>query len=362
MTVHPKTEKVNLKALSYGALQDLVASWGAPSFAARQVWQWLYEKGEHRIERMTNIASPIRLRLTEETVVPVLKIRHHQTSKDGAVKYVMEGYDGQSFESVYLPTSTHNTVCVSTQVGCPVGCPFCATGQMGFRRNLLAAEMVEQVQRIEQDQKAVIRNIVLMGMGEPLLNYDEVAVGVRIWHELKGLSWKRVTLSTSGYLPGMEQLVADRLPVRLALSLHAPVNALRDQLVPLNKKYPLESLWPVCKAYSKYLGEPVTLEYVLLGGVNDTPAMARALVKVASGLACKVNVIPWNPIGQTDYHQPTEGRQRGFVNTLRHKGIQVTVRKERGVEINAACGQLLLKNDKEEKEEKEDREEKSEII
>jgi len=335
----------SLKHLTLEGLTHLVKGWGEPSYTAHQLWRWLYEKGETDPHRMTNLSAKTRYKLAEMGEIPTLRVIQRQVSRDGTVKYVLQGYDGQGFEAVWLPSPSHHTVCISTQIGCPVQCPFCATGQMGWTRNLSVGEIVDQIHVIEKDQQAAVRNIVLMGMGEPLLNYGAVKEAVSIWREVKGLSWKHMTLSTSGYLPGLERLVADRWLVRLALSLHSPINELRDRLVPLNKTYPLESLWPLCRAYTEYAREPVTLEYVLLGGVNDSPALARALVRVASQFASKVNVIPWNPIGRTDFHPPLERDQKRFVDILRQKGIRVTLRKARGVDIDAACGQLLVKRE-----------------
>ena len=341
-------KKLDLKALSLDQLGVAVKEWGLPSFTAKQIWRWIYEKGETDINHMTDLSVEARRRLEQEVVIPELAIAQKFSSRDGTVKYLLQGYDGQAFESVYLPTrkesGEYNTVCVSTQVGCAVKCPFCATGQMGFSRNLRTAEIVDQIHVIEHDQHQVVRNVVLMGMGEPLLNYEETIEAVRIWREVKGLSWKRITLSTSGYLPGLQRLVEEKVPVRLALSLHAPVNALRDILVPLNKKYPLGTLLPLCKAYSEYSGSSVTFEYVLLKDVNDSLEMAEALVKLASQVSCKINIIPWNAVGQTEYQRPGDAQMNAFVSALRQKGVLAHLRRERGSDIQAACGQLKLEH------------------
>jgi 23S rRNA (adenine2503-C2)-methyltransferase len=340
--------------LSLDALRTAVVALGQPAYRAQQVSGWLYRSTAADFEAMTNLPLTLRRALAERYRFGALEAVTERVSSDGETrKALLRLSDGQQVESVLMRYPQRSdgtgaeraTVCVSTQVGCPVRCSFCATGLMGFARNLTSGEILEQALyflRWSRRQPPLVRNVVFMGMGEPLLNYDATMAAVeRLVHpEGAGLGVHRLTVSTSGWLPGIERLTRDPLAVRLAVSLHAPNDALRDELVPLNRRFPVSDLFAACHAYQGHTGRRVTFEYTLMDGVNDTPALARELATLVGGLDAHVNLIPMNPVAGLPYAPSSWEAVEAFHAVLRERGVICTVRREMGRDIQAACGQL----------------------
>jgi 23S rRNA (adenine2503-C2)-methyltransferase len=336
--------RVSLLALSIEGLQALLRSWGEPRYRADQVWQWLYLRLAASPEEMTNIPRALRRRLAEETAITALEVAGCEASDDGeTTKLLFRTADGQAFETVLMRYPERNTVCVSSQIGCAVGCDFCATGQAGLVRDLGADEIVAQVlhaARLLRDEGRTLTNVVLMGMGEPLLNYDAVWRAIGNLHEGMGLGMRRFTISTSGIVPGIERLAAEGTAVGLAVSLHAPDDALRDRLVPINRRYPIEALLAAVARHAEATGRRPTFEYVLIDGVNDAPAHAERLAERLRGTLCHVNLIPLNATPGCDLQPSPTRRVLAFRDVLLARGIETTVRLSRGSEIRAGCGQL----------------------
>jgi 23S rRNA (adenine2503-C2)-methyltransferase len=355
--MHP--EPINLLGLDAPALTQLVGQWGGKPFRARQLQKWVHQRNTSCFEDMTDLARDFRAQLTEQCVVQAPAVLTQQRSSDGTRKWLFDVGQGNAIESVFIPEDDRGTLCISSQAGCNVGCRFCSTGHQGFNRNLTAAEIVGQLwwarhellkdidsSRLAAGEKIadtrVISNVVMMGMGEPLLNYDPVVTAVRLMLDdnAYGLSRRRVTISTSGVVPMMDRLSQD-CPVALAVSLHAPNDALRDQLVPLNKKYPLAELLAACERYLEFAPRDfITFEYVMLDGVNDSDQHAHELVDLVRRVHCKLNLIPFNPFPASGLKRSAAARIKTFSQILSDAGIVTTVRKTRGDDIDAACGQL----------------------
>ncbi len=358
------TEPINLLGMDASALTQLVGQWGGKPFRARQLQKWIHQRGVSQFEDMTDLAREFRAQLSEHCVIQATPVLTQQRSTDGTRKWLFDVGQGNAIESVFIPEDDRGTLCISSQAGCNVACRFCSTGHQGFNRNLTTAEIVGQLwwarRELMQDMASarlesrhddvpaqpadprVISNVVMMGMGEPLLNYEPVVGAVKLMLDdnAYGLSRRRVTVSTSGVVPMMDRLSQD-CPVALAVSLHAPNDALRDQLVPLNKKYPLNELLSACERYLKYAPRDfITFEYVMLDGVNDTDQHARELIQIARRLHCKLNLIPFNPFPGSGLQRSTASRIRIFSQHLMDAGIVTTVRRTRGDDIDAACGQL----------------------
>jgi 23S rRNA (adenine2503-C2)-methyltransferase len=335
--------RINLLDFDLAGLEALAVALGHKPFHGRNLFKWLHKHGITDFDAMTDLAKPLRTVLaTSYTVVPP-RIALEQPSADGTVKWVMELADGQRIETVYIPEERRDTVCISSQVGCALNCAFCSTARQGFNRNLSVGEIIGQVWHATRYLGRAPSNIVLMGMGEPLANFDAVVKATAIMQDDLAymVSKFRVTLSTSGIVPNIYRLreVSD---IALAVSLHAPDNALRDQLVPINRKYPLEALLPACKAF---VGDDkrrrITWEYVMLDGINDSLGHAKALIRLLEGIPSKVNLIPFNPFPGSDLHStPPEGVD-AFRQRLLRAGLVAMTRKTRGDEIAAACGQLV---------------------
>ena len=355
--MHP--EPINLLGLDAPALTQLVGQWGGKPFRARQLQKWVHQRNTSCFDDMTDLARDFRAQLTEQCVVQAPAVLTQQRSSDGTRKWLFDVGQGNAIESVFIPEDDRGTLCISSQAGCNVGCRFCSTGHQGFNRNLTAAEIVGQLwwarhellkeidsSRLQVGEKIadtrVISNVVMMGMGEPLLNYDPVVTAVRLMLDdnAYGLSRRRVTISTSGVVPMMDRLSQD-CPVALAVSLHAPNDALRDQLVPLNKKYPLAELLAACERYLEFAPRDfITFEYVMLDGVNDSDQHAHELVDLVRRVHCKLNLIPFNPFPASGLKRSAAARIKTFSQILSDAGIVTTVRKTRGDDIDAACGQL----------------------
>lgn len=349
----PIQNKVNLLDFSREKLTHFFAEQGEKPFRANQLIKWLHQMCVDNLDDMTNLSKALREKLAEHCIIKAPEIITDQTSSDGTHKWLLRLDDGNCIETVFIPEGDRGTLCVSSQVGCALDCTFCSTARQGFSRNLSVAEIIGQVwvakRTLQPDPKAnrVISNIVMMGMGEPMLNFENVidAMQLMLDDNAYGLSKRRVTLSTSGVVPAIDKL-ADRLNVALALSLHAPNDRLRDQLVPLNKKYPIKEVLAACQRYLDKIDsvrEKITIEYVLLAGVNDSDEHAHELANLVKNLPCKINLIPFNPFPSTKYQTSSNNRTHRFKDILVDKGCVTTRRKTRGEDIDAACGQLAGK-------------------
>ncbi len=341
--------KINLLDLDRPGLQAFFVELGEKPFRASQVIKWIYQGGVADFDEMTNLSKALRDKLKQHAEVRAPEIATEQYSNDGTIKWALRLDSGNCIESVFIPEADRATLCISSQVGCALECSFCSTAQQGFNRNLSVGEIIGQLWVANRalnvtprpDQR-VISNVVLMGMGEPLLNFDNVvkAMSLMMDDDSYGLSKRRVTLSTSGVIPAMDRLkeVSD---VSLAVSLHAPNDELRNQLVPLNRKYPIKELLAACRRY--VIDGPrrrVTFEYVMLDGVNDSLEQARALVRLLRDVPAKVNLIPFNPFPGTGYRTSSWARINAFRDILMEAGLMTMTRKTRGDDIDAACGQL----------------------
>ena len=346
-----ETKKINLLDLNRQGIRDFFADLGEKPFRADQVMKWLYHYCIDDFDEMTNLNKALRAKLKEVAEVKAPVIKTQQQSADGTIKFAMELEDGQEVESVWIPEDDRATLCVSSQVGCALECTFCSTGQQGFNRNLKVSEIIGQVWRVnkllgpfgETNVKAVT-NVVMMGMGEPLLNVKNVVPAMELMMEDFGfgLSKRRVTLSTSGVVPALDKLV-DQIDVALAISLHAPTNELRDEIVPINKKYPIEEFLASSRRYVERskAQTKVTVEYVMLDHINDSTDQAHQLAKVLKDTPSKINLIPFNPFPGSDYGRSSNSRIDRFSKVLMDYGYTVIVRKTRGDDIDAACGQLV---------------------
>jgi 23S rRNA (adenine2503-C2)-methyltransferase len=352
--------RVNLFGLDRDSLREAFAQMGEKPFRADQVMLWIYRRGVDDFAQMTNLAKDLRTRLQSMFEIRTPELLAEQESRDGTRKWVLRVGGGQAVETVFIPESDRGTLCISSQVGCAMDCSFCSTGHQGFSRNLSTAEIVAQVwfaartlgggpqvragTRPPPQTERIISNVVFMGMGEPLANYGAVLPAVRILLDDFGfgLSKRRVTVSTSGLVPFMDRLSRE-CDTALAVSLHAPNDALRDELVPINRKYPLAELMAACRRYTagKDRKTHIVYEYVMLDGVNDTALHARQLLTLLGGLPAKVNLIPFNPFPGTVYQRSPEQRIQAFARILRDKHLLTTIRRTRGDDIDAACGQLV---------------------
>ena len=339
---------VNLLDFDLAQLTAFFAEIGEKPFRAKQVLRWMHHFGESDFSRMSDLAKSLREKLSAVAVVQPPQLIKEQLSDDGTRKWLLDVGAGNGVETVFIPEDERGTLCVSSQVGCALECSFCSTGRQGFNRNLTVAEIIGQLwwanKALGRDPKGerIISNVVLMGMGEPLANFDNVvaALNIMLDDHAYGLSRRRVTVSTSGLVPAMDRL-RDTCPVALAVSLHAPNDALRDVLVPINKKYPLAELMSACRRYiEKAPRDFITFEYVMLDGVNDSVAHARELIALVRDVPCKFNLIPFNPFPMSGYDRSRPDAVRRFRDELVQAGLIATTRKTRGDDIDAACGQL----------------------
>ncbi len=343
------SEKVNLLNFDCQGLCHYLQSLGESSFRGKQLFQWIHQAGVADVNLMTNISKTLRAKLLEYTCIDMPEVVYDNTASDGTRKWLLRLDDGNCIEAVYIPERTRGTLCVSSQVGCALNCSFCSTAKQGFARNLSVAEIISQVwvavrSLSEEGGKHdhAVTNVVMMGMGEPLLNYNNVLTAMDIMKDdlAYGLAKRRVTLSTSGVAPGMLKLKQDS-DVALALSLHAPNDELRNELVPINKKYPLKEIMQICREYfPKGSKRVVTMEYVMLEGINDSEQHAKQLAKLLANVPCKLNLIPFNSYPKALYQCSPMPVIEQFKTYLQHKGILTTIRKTRGQDIDAACGQL----------------------
>lgn len=346
-------DTIDLYDLGQSELGELLASWKQPAFRARQLYRQLYVNLATDFDAMTDLPAALRTRLKEETCIGTLEMRREQIADDGETRKTLWGIGGDTvIESVLMRYPDRATVCVSSQAGCGMGCVFCATGKMGLLRNISSGQIVEQVlhfERLLRQQRAMgdsrvdhVTNLVFMGMGEPFANYDRWWQAVERLHDPAGynLGARNMTVSTVGLVPGIKRLAEARLPINLAVSLHAPNDELRSSLMPVNKRYPLDMLLGAVRDYTDITHRRVSFEYVLLQDQNDRPEHAAELAERITGMLCHVNLIPWNPIPGTPLERSHRRRVNAFQEELTKRGISCTVRIERGVEIAAACGQL----------------------
>lgn len=363
------TERFDLLDLDPAQLTGLLAKWGEPVYRVKQLERWVYHELADDFDAMTNLPHALRARLKEETEPGQLQVIAEREADDGLThKVLFRLRDGQTVETVLMqyldapgspenasdpPSVARRTVCISTQVGCPIGCPFCETGQAGFIRNLTVGEIVGQVTYVARRSRRAgyaalpITNVVIMGMGEPLLKFDVTwrAIEALTDPERFGLGARRVTVSTSGLIPGIKKLIEKRSQVNLAVSLHAPDDELRNVLVPINRKYPLRDLMAVCREYVEQTRRRITFEYALMDRINDSQEQAQALAHVLGGLLCHVNLIPLNPTSASPYQRTPYARVKAFEQILRQAGVPTTLRVEKGIEIAAGCGQLRQQYD-----------------
>jgi len=347
--------KVNLLGLDRKGLENFFSTLGEKPYRAQQLLKWIHFYGIQDFSAMTNVSQALRQKLSDVATLIAPEIAYENIASDNTCKWIVRLHDGNCVETVFIPESNRGTLCISSQVGCTLNCDFCSTGKQGFNRNLTPDEIIGQVwlavRRLSQVNNTsenpgahdrAITNVVMMGMGEPLLNLDNVLAAIRIMldDDAYGLSKRRVTVSTAGVVPKMLEL-REASDVALAVSLHAPNDELRNRLVPLNKKYPLKELMTVCKNYFKNDGRRcIMMEYVMLAGVNDSPSHAKELIKLLNGISAKVNLIPFNPFPNTAYQSSNKETIEHFHKILMAAGITTTTRKTRGEDIDAACGQL----------------------
>ena len=349
-------ERTELLGMSSAQLEAFAEEVGEPRYRGRQLYEWIYRKNTGSFFDMNNIPRDLRFRFDEIAHVSIPRVLKQRVAADNTRKFLIELEDKKKIETVVIPQSeskdTRYTICVSTQVGCPLQCAFCGTGLSGFQRNLQAFEIVGQVlasnreldRRIKRNDPKMITNVVFMGMGEPMLNYGEMIKSIYLINDQKGVNigQRHITVSTAGHVDGIRAMAAEKLQVNLAVSLHAANDGLRDQLVPLNKKYPINKLFEAVSDYIKNTGRRVTFEYVLLDGVNMDQKDVDNLVRLVKPLLANVNLIPYNKVEGVPYKAPDSNKANLFYRKLLQAGLTVTIRQERGVDIDAACGQLVV--------------------
>ena len=339
-------KKINLKALTRDEIEAYMKAEGLPQFRARQLIHWIYERLARSIEGITEFSRELRDELSEKAHISNLDLIERQTSEDGTEKHLFGLEDGETIESVLISEEDRFTLCISTQVGCALGCSFCLTGRLGLKRSLMPHEIVDQVIAVNRLlQPARVTNIVMMGMGEPLANTEAVIEALWRMTKLLQIPPRRITVSTAGIVPGIKLLGEKAPAVNLAISLNATTDSVRDAVMPVNKTYPIRKLIEACKAFPLQARRSIMFEYVLLNGVNDTPEDAKRLRRLLQGIPAKINLIPFNPSGESGFSRPDEGRVLAFQKILMDADILTMVRKSKGQDILAACGQLKAKYD-----------------
>ena len=321
-------------------LETLAESMGQPRFRGRQIAVWLYKRNVDGIDEMTNLPSDFQERLLQDSVLYRAKVITTNTSKDGTSKFLLELEDEQRIEAVLLPYEDRVSACVSTQVGCAAGCTFCATGMTGLVRNLTAGEIADEVLTLQKNSPRRLSHIVYMGMGEPLLNYDNVLKSIHILNDEIGIAMRHITIWTVGITPRIKQLAGEQLQLTLAISLNAPNDNLRRRMMPISEKYPLAELMAACKQYAESTHRRITFEYLLIRGLNDSIPLANELAALVKGILCNVNLIPYNTVEGLPLSRPSQAHVQAFRSVLEGAGVTVTQRMERGHTVSAACGQL----------------------
>lgn len=342
MTTNKTTQDLPLLGRSLAELSEWVESQGQPRYRGKQLHEWLYEKSARSIGDITVFPKSWReqFALNPSAEVGRSQIYLHKQTRDGTEKFLLKLADGEIVETVGIPTSKRLTVCVSTQVGCPMACDFCATGKGGFRRNLAKHEIIDQVLTVQEVMQQRVSHIVFMGMGEPLLNYDNLVGAIAVINKDIGIGQRNITVSTVGIPNQIPRFAEEHLQVTLAVSLHAPTQEVRAQVIPSADRYPLAALMNDCREYVDITGRRISFEYTLLAGVNDSPEQAEELANLIRGFQSHVNLIPYNPVDDADYKRPSERAIQTFVRILEDYKIAVSVRRTRGLEADAACGQL----------------------
>lgn len=337
-------EKINVKALNREELSAFVMDLGEPAFRAKQIFAWLY-RGVSAFEEMTDLGKALREKLGERACIGELKILKKQVSaQDGTRKYLFQLTDGNAIETVFMKYQHGNSICVSSQAGCRMGCRFCASGLTGLARSLAWWEISDQIIQVQRDTGERISNVVVMGTGEPFDNYENLAGFLRTVHDQEGLNlgYRSITVSTCGLVPQIRKFGEEFPQVNLAISLHASKDSTRGELMPINGKYPMAELLSACREHAEKTGRRVTFEYTLVSGVNDGQRQAEELASVLRGTLCHVNLIPLNPVKEREYRGSSKDFARKFQEALERRGIPATVRRELGADIDAACGQLRL--------------------
>jgi 23S rRNA (adenine2503-C2)-methyltransferase len=349
--------KTDIKSLIFGELQEQLRNLGEPPYRASQITDWLYKKRVDAIDKMTNLPEPLRQRLSETFALGKIDLIRVLGARDTTRKFLFRLADEKLIESVLIPASLalygrksdRRTICVSTQVGCAYGCKFCASGLEGFSRNLSPNEIVDQLIAVERATGEKIDNVVFMGMGEPLANLENVLGAIRIINAEWGLGIgaRHITISTSGLAPQIRKLAEEPLQIRLAVSLHGATDEVRNQIMPINRRYNIETLLSACDYYKAHKKQHLTFEYILIADVNDSDEQARLLSRHAQRLSAKVNLIPYNSVSGLPWKRPSEQRQERFLSILQSQRIPATLRREKGHDIDAACGQLRLQTERE---------------
>jgi len=333
----------DIKDLSFEEMTVYVKSIGEAPFRAVQIFAWVYQKLVQDFGRMSNLSSTLREKLKTDFVLSKQVVLKEDVSSDGTTKVLFGLEDNEKVETVLIPTPMRATVCISTQAGCKFGCRFCASGIGGWKRNLSCAEILSQILYMKRKaQQRALSHVVFMGVGEPLDNYDNLIKAIRIINSSKGISIaaRRITISTCGLIPEIEQLAKEGMQIELAISLHGSSNESRNILMPINKKYPVNDLIAVCKGYNKATKRQITFEYILIKDVTCTEKAANELGRLLNGLLCKINLIPYNRVDEFDHEPPSRNEMFAFKNRLTQQGIHATIRKPRGQDVSAACGQL----------------------
>ena len=343
------TDKLDIRSMSLDALGELLSDLGQPKFRALQIFKWL-QSGVESFDEMTNIPLNLRQKLEDISYIATVKALRRYVSKiDGTVKYVYELFDGELIESVLMKYEHGYTVCISTQVGCRMGCKFCASGIYGLTRNLTASEMLAQITYAQRDNNIRVSNIVMMGMGEPLDNFDNSVKFLKLVSDDNGLNigLRHISLSTSGVVTGIKKLAEYNMPITLSISLHAPNDEIRSSTMPVNKKWNIDALLAACREYQKVTTRRISFEYALIEGVNDSDENAKELAARLKGIMCHVNLIPANPVKENTFKKPNRKAIIAFQKKLESYGITATIRRTLGADINASCGQLKKKTKEE---------------
>lgn len=335
-------DKIDIKSMYVHEIKELMKEMGQPSFRAEQIFKWLHN-GVSSFDEMSNLSKDLRTKLNEKCyIADVSIVRRLESQIDGTVKYLYRLYDGETIESVLMKYNHGYTVCISTQVGCRMGCKFCASGLEGLKRNLTASEMLAQLTCAQNDNGIRISNVVMMGMGEPLDNFDNSVRFLKLVSDDSGMNigLRHISLSTSGVVDGIYKLAEENLPITLSISLHAPTDEIRSRTMPVNKKWNIDKLLKACKDYQKVTTRRISFEYAMINSVNDSTECAETLAKKLKGIMCHVNLIPANPVVETDFVKSDIKRIELFKKTLENLGVTATIRRTLGADINASCGQL----------------------
>ncbi len=334
--------KTDIKSMNTDEIAQFISAYGEPKYRAKQIFKWL-QLGVESFDEMTNISKGLREKLHNDCYIASVKIERKLVSKlDGTVKYLYSLYDGELIESVLMKYKHGYSVCISTQVGCRMGCKFCATGISGLRRSLTASEMLAQVKKAELDNNVRVSNVVMMGMGEPLDNYDNSVKFLRLISNEDGMNigLRHISLSTSGLVPGIKKLMNEGLPITLSISLHAPNDNIRSKTMPVNRAWNIKTLLDACREYTDKTGRRISFEYAVIDNVNDSDENAKELASKLKGMLCHLNLIPVNPVEESGFKTPNRSRVERFCELMNRLGINTTIRRTLGADVNASCGQL----------------------